>query len=340
MPIFGGAIESILSQTFQDFEILLIDDGSTDGSGIICDELKSLDSRIRVFHIQNSGPSVARNLGLEHANGKFIYCMDSDDYLENVTFEKIVEEMEKGYDMVSFNLVREDEQANVLWHSGYKSQIFGFPSLDERLFFLFSQFLCYCFGWENPTRFFRRDIIERYKIRYPIKSRIGEDMCFCFCYMLHVSSYIILENEYYHYVKHTGTLLDKAKHKNNVHDFEQMLLHVIEHIKVSAPDVERYIPLILMSFLEMEISRFRNAGFSDKKIGKIVNASLSNESIELLRAFVSDPKLYGILTRQQCGLYKYDSILCISNGSLIKSLPQWFKMKFYNVMEIINRMFI
>ena len=75
-------IDSILSQKYTDFELLLIDDGSTDRSGAICDEYAKMDSRIRVFHKVNGGVSSARNLGLEHAQGEWVAFVDSDDRVE------------------------------------------------------------------------------------------------------------------------------------------------------------------------------------------------------------------------------------------------------------------
>ena len=72
-------IGSILSQSMTDFELLLIDDGSTDGSGAICDRYAEKDKRIRVFHIPNGGVSAARNLGLDNARGEFVVFVDSDD---------------------------------------------------------------------------------------------------------------------------------------------------------------------------------------------------------------------------------------------------------------------
>lgn len=75
-------IDSILAQTYKDFELLLIDDGSKDSSGAICDEYASKDSRVRVFHKQNGGVSSARNLGLKIACGEFVTFCDSDDYVE------------------------------------------------------------------------------------------------------------------------------------------------------------------------------------------------------------------------------------------------------------------
>lgn len=87
VPVYNVAeylkrgLDSVLSQSFQDFELILVDDGSTDGSGKICDEVAAADSRIRVFHKENGGVSSARNLGLEHASGEWVYFMDPDDEL-------------------------------------------------------------------------------------------------------------------------------------------------------------------------------------------------------------------------------------------------------------------
>ena len=75
------AIQSVLSQTFTEWELLLINDGSTDGSGELCDRYLNLDKRIRVFHIENGGYGRARNLGLDNAVGEWITFLDSDDYL-------------------------------------------------------------------------------------------------------------------------------------------------------------------------------------------------------------------------------------------------------------------
>ena len=80
-PYLPDCLTSILGQTFSDFELLLINDGSTDGSGTICDEYAKKDNRIRVFHKGNGGVSSARNLGLDNARGEWIYFVDSDDEL-------------------------------------------------------------------------------------------------------------------------------------------------------------------------------------------------------------------------------------------------------------------
>lgn len=82
-------IKSILRQSFKDFELLLIDDGSTDESGAICDKLALTDVRIKVFHNENSGVSAARNFGIRHSSGKYICFIDSDDYIHKKYLEKL-----------------------------------------------------------------------------------------------------------------------------------------------------------------------------------------------------------------------------------------------------------
>ena len=74
-------VDSILSQSFTDFELILVDDGSPDNSGKICDEYAEKDNRVRVFHKPNGGVSSARNLGLDNALGEFVTFIDSDDYV-------------------------------------------------------------------------------------------------------------------------------------------------------------------------------------------------------------------------------------------------------------------
>ena len=85
----NNCIDSILSQTYTDFELILVNDGSNDNSGEICDFYKKLDSRIKVFHKENGGVSSARNVGISNTNGNYICFIDSDDcvnelYLHNL----------------------------------------------------------------------------------------------------------------------------------------------------------------------------------------------------------------------------------------------------------------
>ena len=89
-------IESVLSQTFTDFELILVDDGSPDNSGKICDEYAKKDSRIKVIHKVNEGVSVARNTGLDIAKGEYIYFLDSDDFISSDCFELLYKNLKEN----------------------------------------------------------------------------------------------------------------------------------------------------------------------------------------------------------------------------------------------------
>ena len=103
-------IDSILNQTYRDLEVILVDDGSPDQCGTICDRYGREDSRVHVIHKENGGLSDARNTGVERASGEYILFVDSDDYIEPELVEKTVKAAEKtGCDLVMFDYIREEE---------------------------------------------------------------------------------------------------------------------------------------------------------------------------------------------------------------------------------------
>lgn len=112
IPVFNveaylaECVDSVLRQSYSDYEIILVDDGATDSSGKMCDEYACRDSRVRVIHQKNGGLSAARNTGLDAANGKYIYFLDSDDYIAPDTFQKLLS-------------LAENEQADVVFFDAY-----------------------------------------------------------------------------------------------------------------------------------------------------------------------------------------------------------------------------
>ncbi len=104
-------IDSILSQDFTDFEVILVDDGSPDNCGKICDEYASKDSRVKVIHKENGGLSSARNAGIDIATGDYIGFVDSDDYISADMYSKMyISAVENSADIVACNLVHEYER--------------------------------------------------------------------------------------------------------------------------------------------------------------------------------------------------------------------------------------
>ena len=93
-------IKSLLAQSFEDFEICLVDDGSTDGTGLLCDELAEKDTRIRVLHVQNGGATYARQKGVELATGEWVLFVDSDDTMPADALQRLFQAASEDTDIV------------------------------------------------------------------------------------------------------------------------------------------------------------------------------------------------------------------------------------------------
>ena len=127
-------IESILNQTYSNLEILLIDDGSPDHCGQICDEFAQKDSRIRVFHIENSGQSHARNVGMEAATGDYIGFVDGDDRIQQEMYEKLLyTALEEDADIVECNFHGRKQELPDHLEDGIKISMTGKKAIRRQL---------------------------------------------------------------------------------------------------------------------------------------------------------------------------------------------------------------
>ena len=137
-----NCIESILNQTFKDFELILVDDGSTDNSGKICDIYKKKDSRIKVIHKNNGGLSSARNAGLDIACGKYVGFVDSDDYIHYQMYEKLYHQIIKNKADISvcgFQKVKQFEKDLLSTNKFYeKVELFNNIEALEQLYCKYS----------------------------------------------------------------------------------------------------------------------------------------------------------------------------------------------------------
>lgn len=163
-------VDSVLMQQFSDFEVILVDDGSKDGSFQICEEYARKDSRVTVIHKENGGVSSARNRGLEIAKGKWVTFVDSDDYLGNV----FLPNEEVGVDIVFGSYLNVIDAREV---GGFSSKVMREASLGD---------VVARYGNDTILRgpcakWFRRDLIGN--IRFPEDMKVGEDTCFVWQYL-------------------------------------------------------------------------------------------------------------------------------------------------------------
>lgn len=185
IPVYNVAkylhccIDSVLAQTFTDFELLLIDDGSKDNSGEICDEYARKDNRVRVFHKENEGVSVARNIGIGHSSGTYLMFLDSDDWLESSCLDYCLKSMkDDNLDFLQFGYARVTDDGNVLYKSSVSTQI-----LNRSEFVKSDNFNVCVWG-----ALFRMSIIHKHCLAFKKGLKLGEDQLFLFDYLLHCNS--------------------------------------------------------------------------------------------------------------------------------------------------------
>lgn len=166
----GRCIDSILQQTYQEWELLLIDDGSPDNAGIICDKYATKDKRILVSHQDNSGVSVARNRGLDIMSGSYVLFLDSDDWLDIYCLEFCMKEMNRtGADILQFPTERTNKQCN---HSAKPALVSGKTYTPKE--YIATQDFYVCIGGTVV----HTDIINNNNIRFRNDIKLAEDQMF------------------------------------------------------------------------------------------------------------------------------------------------------------------
>ena len=197
------SIGTILSQSYQNFELILVDDGSTDNSGKICEEYAASDSRITVYHKPNGGHSSAVNYGLDRMHGKYVMICDTDDYYLPGAFEIAVQKMQSSpdCDTVIFAIYRPDKEP-----VEDPASMVTFEKRTIDLCLLSGQTYDYCdigFHIESTwAKIIRTDVIQKYHVRMPEHLFLDEDAVFCLHLFEHCRSVIFDSHHVYHYEIH------------------------------------------------------------------------------------------------------------------------------------------
>ena len=269
-------IDSILAQINSDWELLLIDDGSPDKSGEICDEYSNKDQRIKVFHKSNGGVSSARNFGLDQAKGQWITFIDADDYVDS-----------------SFCIINEAESNDIILKRNYivdidnsikeKKQIDTTSSITNIEEFLSQNLNADIF--RNPWgKFFKANILKN--IRFPLGQRIGEDTAFVFM-VLAKTKKIIFNNEGGYYWQ-KGEIPDSVKYKLSSEEsikFVSLLYKKYEQINISCSKLERFLIVYFFGLIDerkpMRIKAFFGSPIISKYYYKLDKEGLLPSSLKM-----------------------------------------------------------
>lgn len=188
-------ISSVKAQTFSDWQMILVDDGSKDKSLEICQKYAGADNRIHVIHQENVGPGIARNVGLDYAKGKYVVFIDSDDYIEKEYFQLLSEHDE---DVVYIDVRNVDEDGCVLKEE-YMSSNKGL-SLDSIL----RRQMTGNISWGGVRKCLKIKVIQENNIKYT-NHKIGEEAIYSFQALWYAKSVAFIEQPLYNYVQRSDS---------------------------------------------------------------------------------------------------------------------------------------
>lgn len=212
VPIYNSeqylkrCLESLIKQTYQNIEIILVDDGSTDSSSEICDEYEKKENRVTVYHNDNHGVSYSRNFGIDRAKGMYLLFVDSDDYIESNYVETLVNAIQKEKADLAICGIREILGDKIRIRRP-RAVVTG--SLDDDYWGMID-FLCV-----PVSKIYLRDIVVQNNIKFPLELNYAEDEVFNFTYYQYVKNYTFIDKPLYVYDHHKNSLSDKRNLRKN-----------------------------------------------------------------------------------------------------------------------------
>ena len=222
-PYLDACIESVVNQSYADWECILVDDGSTDNSGAICDEWCRKDKRIHVIHQENKGVSAARNHGLRIAKGDFIAFIDSDDWVEKDYLRSLHNAIIKDdADLAVCGMILDYANGAHEIYAPSVEEIFELSSENTNKFVdLNEKYLLY-----GPyIKLYKRQIISNNNVLFDSNYSYGEDLLFNYEYLNHISKISVVSNSKYHYrIFSNNTLSNKFREDKFDIDYKQWQL--------------------------------------------------------------------------------------------------------------------
>lgn len=233
------AIESLEKQTYKNFEIILVNDGSTDDSGKLCDEYSEEYSNVRVFHKENGGLSDARNFGVQQAKGEFITFLDPDDYLEVYSLELLVG-IQEVYDCdIVSTRVKATELYNVYSNHYLTEENFKNVVIMDRDVFLEEAFYDKVATVSACGKLYRKSILE---IPFPI-GRIYEDLYIISEHVGKANKIVHTPIQIYNYYKRQGSIVN-SKFTSKQYDFFDAIAYNRKVIREKFNNVDKLVTAI------------------------------------------------------------------------------------------------
>ena len=227
-------VSSVINQTYHNLEIILVDDGSTDGSNLICDRLAEQDERIVVIHKENGGLSDARNAGIDRASGEILSFIDGDDYIEPDMYKVMARAMKEDVSLVicGMRVLNSEGECliNVLWNKNRNEVL----TKKECLQGFFRSGGRDGFGVSCCNKIYRRELFEN--IRF-VKGKISEDIECLYRILDKVDKCVCVNESFYIYVKREGSISNSGFYEKQM-DVLRTLQKITTDIEERYPDLK------------------------------------------------------------------------------------------------------
>ena len=226
-------IESILAQTHKNIEMLLVDDGSPDGSGAICNEYAEKDSRVRVFHKENGGVSSARNLGLREAKGQYIGFVDADDYIDMTMYETLLNNLIKeSADISVCSYYQEDD--NGVFHKHWPQDDYLTISGDRQIEYLIANRYYTC---SSCDRLFKKALLSG--LQFDETKKVYEDLLFLYEVAKKSSATVFTSTPLYYYCNNDGISVARNPFDDKKMDVIKVSQYILDDISATCPSLKR-----------------------------------------------------------------------------------------------------
>lgn len=195
----GQSVDALLAQDYENIEIILVNDGSKDGSGEVCDRLAAKDGRVRAIHTENRGSGPARNAGVAAANGEYAYFPDADDYLEPYAISRMVAAMEDGEcDLVVFGFRNVNQNGKTTFEKSYPSTVQNGEEIRKNYADYMAMARPFCIQGAPWNKFFDLRVIRENGVEFPPLRR-HQDEGFIGRYMCHAKNVRFISDVLYTY---------------------------------------------------------------------------------------------------------------------------------------------
>ena len=331
IPVFNAekyleeCIESIISSTvFNGIEVILVDDGSRDSSGSICDSFSQKYENIRSFHIENGGVSNARNFGISKACGEYIAFCDADDcYVNDILHKSVLKLKEYGTDLIFFDFINEQRNnsvfrlpfsCNLVLTKKTITDVFEYTLKNE--------------GFNSVwNKLFKRDLIEQNEISFTPGQKHGEDRDFVikFLSVCNTAFYLPEAGYFYRYVKTSAVNKKRTDYFDNIYDEVVFKLDMASKFNISFSEAEKLIK-------ENAVKRIVSSAFTAAENG----AKSFSVSLELL---YESKELFRILCEHRDVIFDNDAYKKVAEFLCNKkTLYCWCYIRFLKLKEQIYKL--